>query len=92
MSDCIFCKNLPKIIENDLAYAVYDINPKSKGHVLIISKRHFEQIFDATPAESAAIKDLIIKVEQHYGKYLNYNRRKHQAIQIESKDYSKATC
>jgi diadenosine tetraphosphate (Ap4A) HIT family hydrolase len=47
MSDCIFCKNLPRVMENDLAYALYDINPISKGHALIIPKRHFETIFEA---------------------------------------------
>ena len=60
MPDCIFCKDLPKITENDLAYAVYDINPVSRGHALVIPKRHFEQIFDATPEESQAIKALLL--------------------------------
>lgn len=64
MSDCIFCKDLPKLFENDLAYAVHDINPISKGHTLIIPKRHFEQIFDATPQEHAAIHQLLEKVRQ----------------------------
>lgn len=59
MPDCIFCKNIPRVLENDLAYAVYDINPVSRGHALVISKRHFEQIFEATPQESLAIKTLI---------------------------------
>ena len=70
MPECVFCKNLPKIIENDLAYAVYDINPISRGHALVIPRRHFEQIFDATPEESAAIKTLIIgmksRIEKEY--------------------------
>ena len=63
MSDCIFCKNLPKILENELAYAVYDINPVSRGHALVIPRRHFEQIFDATADESAAIKKLILELK-----------------------------
>jgi diadenosine tetraphosphate (Ap4A) HIT family hydrolase len=50
-------------MENDLAYAVYDINPVSRGHALIIPKRHFEQIFDATSEESAAVKDLILRMK-----------------------------
>ncbi len=63
MSDCIFCKNIPRIIENDLVYAAYDIHPLTKGHTLIIPKRHFEQIFDATPEESAAIKELLARMK-----------------------------
>jgi diadenosine tetraphosphate (Ap4A) HIT family hydrolase len=58
MSDCIFCKNLPRILENDLAYALYDIKPVSKGHMLIIPKRHFEQIFEAKDEEIKALFDL----------------------------------
>jgi diadenosine tetraphosphate (Ap4A) HIT family hydrolase len=63
MSDCIFCKNLPKVMENELAYAVYDINPISKGHTLLIPKRHFESIFDATHQEVAALFDLLGKMK-----------------------------
>lgn len=64
MADCIFCKNLPKVMENDLAYALYDIHPISKGHTLVIPKRHFEQIFEATPEESGAVKDLIARMKE----------------------------
>ena len=46
-------------MENDLAYAVYDINPVSRGPALVISKRHVEQFFDLTPEESAAIQQLL---------------------------------
>lgn len=63
MTECIFCTDIPRIMENDLAYAVYDINPISPGHTLIIPKRHFEQIFDAVPEESFAVKDLILKMK-----------------------------
>ncbi len=59
MSDCIFCKNLPKVLENDLAYAVYDIKPITKGHMLIIPKRHHTTIFESTPDEIKAIFDLV---------------------------------
>eukprot|EP01134_Creolimax_fragrantissima_P003161 CFRG3161T1 len=44
MSSCIFCKiiggEIPslKVFENELTYAFLDINPLSKGHVLIIPK------------------------------------------------------
>lgn len=63
MSDCIFCKNLPKVKENALAYVLYDINPISKGHALIIFKRHFEQIFESTSEEFNAVRELIVKMK-----------------------------
>ena len=61
MSDCIFCKNLPKVLENDLAYILYDIKPITKGHMLIISKRHLTTIFEATNDELVAVFDLVKK-------------------------------
>ncbi len=63
MSDCIFCKQLPRVIENDLAYALNDIKPLSQGHMLFIPKRHIVQIFEATPAEIEAVFDLINKAK-----------------------------
>ena len=63
MSDCIFCKNLPKVLENDLAYAVYDIKPMTKGHMLFISKRHVEQVFALNPDEIKAIFELMNKAK-----------------------------
>ena len=59
MSDCIFCKNLPKVLENDLAYSLYDIKPLSKGHMLFIPKRHHATIFESTPKEIDAVFALI---------------------------------
>lgn len=63
MADCIFCKNLPKILENDLAYAVYDIRPITEGHMLLIPKRHFEQMFEANADEIKAVFDLVNKAK-----------------------------
>ena len=64
MSDCIFCKNLPKVLENELAFAVYDIKPISKGHMLFIPKRHHKTIFESTPNEVEAVFDLINKAKE----------------------------
>jgi diadenosine tetraphosphate (Ap4A) HIT family hydrolase len=50
-------------MENDLAYALYDINPISKGHTLLIPKRHFETIFEATPQEIAAVFELLNRMK-----------------------------
>ncbi len=63
MEDCVFCRNIPRVMENDLAYAVYDINPVSRGHALVISKRHVAQYFDLTPEETAAIHQLLSRLK-----------------------------
>ena len=63
MSECIFCKNLPKVLENELAYALYDIKPLSKGHMLIIPKRHHETIFESLAEEKKSIFDLLAQAK-----------------------------
>ncbi len=63
MLDCVFCKNLPKVLENELAYALHDIKPISKGHMLFIPKRHHTTIFESTPAEIEAMFSLIIQAK-----------------------------
>ncbi len=51
-SDCIFCKiskgeiKNKRIYENDNFFSVPDINPKTKGHSLVISKNHYENLLD----------------------------------------------
>ena len=61
MPDCVFCKNLSKVLENDFAYAVYDINPISKGHMVFVPKRHHGTLFESTSEEIKAMFDLMNK-------------------------------
>jgi histidine triad (HIT) family protein len=52
MVKCIFCNiasgeiKSEKIYENLNFFSIKDVNPLVKGHSLVISKRHFETIFD----------------------------------------------
>ncbi|MCK9578015.1 HIT family protein [bacterium] len=52
MENCIFCKivagEIPcyKIFENEKILAFLDINPAVPGHVLVIPKKHFTDIFE----------------------------------------------
>ena len=57
--DCIFCKLDNYVLENDLAYAIFDINPVSLGHMLIILKDHKENIFETTESDRLAMLDLL---------------------------------
>lgn len=53
--DCIFCKivagSIPssRIYEDDKAIAFMDISPLNKGHLLVVPKEHFENIFEIGP-------------------------------------------
>jgi len=61
--NCVFC-NLEEektIFENDLAFAVMDKYPASKGHMLFIPKRHYKNFFEATEEEMTAIYRLLHK-------------------------------
>ncbi len=50
---CIFCKiikgEIPsyKVYEDEYCISILDINPRAKGHTLVIPKKHFERIDDA---------------------------------------------
>ena len=52
MSNCIFCKiiggDFPSsvIYEDEDFKAIMDISPASRGHVIILSKKHFENLFE----------------------------------------------
>ena len=59
MTDCIFCKivegTIPsaKIYEDEHVYAFMDIMPVTEGHVLLIPKKHVENIYDFSEEEAA---------------------------------------
>ena len=57
--ECIFCQMKGYILENELAYAIYDKYPVGKGHMLFIPKRHVKDFFDITKEEREAIFELI---------------------------------
>lgn len=65
---CIFCKILngeipgSKIYENEYCIAILDISQTTKGHTLVIPKRHVENIFDLNSEESKAIMDACVYV------------------------------
>lgn len=66
MSDCVFCALLGTeiLVEDDLARAFFDKYPVSKGHVLIVPKRHAESFFEATQEEKVSVIELLTKVKE----------------------------
>ena len=44
---CLFCERKEFVLENDAGYAIYDENPVSLGHMLIIPKKHVTHFFEA---------------------------------------------
>lgn len=68
--DCIFCKiiegNIPaeKVYEDDLFIAILDINPVNKGHLLVLPKKHSENIFDFDEPEISYVMKVIKKLSK----------------------------
>lgn len=60
-TECIFCAiaadQAPacRVFEDDLSYAILDINPFSQGHCLVIPKRHVPWWHELTEAETASL-------------------------------------
>lgn len=52
MNDCLFCKiikgEIPSftLYEDHLVKVFLDVNPNTNGHVLIIPKKHYQDLFD----------------------------------------------
>ena len=61
MTDCAFCKirdgQIPslKLHEDERTLVVMDINPLTSGHCLVLTKAHAPTLWDADPADLAAV-------------------------------------
>ncbi len=57
---CPFCAPRPEriVAKNTLCYAIYDVNPVAKGHMLVIPFRHVPDFFLLTQDERHALVDL----------------------------------
>ena len=58
-TSCELCARDQLVIENEFAYVRYDSNSLSRGHVLVVPKRHVASFFDMTPEEHDAISALL---------------------------------
>ena len=66
--DCIFCSivsgDIPaiKVYEDDETLSFMDINPGNPGHLLVIPKRHYRNIFDIPTATAGKIMEVGVKL------------------------------
>ena len=58
-ASCELCARSAVLLENPLAYARYDNNSLSRGHMLVVPKRHVASFFDMTADEQASVLDLL---------------------------------
>ena len=58
-SGCELCTPDMVLIEDELAYVRYDNNSLSRGHVLVVPRRHVASFFDMTGAEKTCVLGLL---------------------------------
>lgn len=70
MNNCIFCKIIAKeaktelILEKEHCIAIKDINPKAAVHLLIISKKHIENIKFADFSDATMLTELLLTAKE----------------------------
>lgn len=59
--DCVFCGMEETTFRhhNQHGFALRDLHPVTRGHTLIISKRHVSSFFELTPAERLSLLELL---------------------------------
>jgi diadenosine tetraphosphate (Ap4A) HIT family hydrolase len=62
LSGCELCAPAEVVLENDLAYARSEGNPLSRGHVIVVPRRHVADFFDMDAAEQEAVLQLLNRV------------------------------
>lgn len=62
MADCIFCKIANGEIPTEMVYedehvaAFKDLNPQAPVHILVVPKKHYENVFDVGESDSIISK------------------------------------
>ncbi len=70
MQDCIFCKIAKKeipsdiVFEDDKALAFRDLNPQAPVHILVIPKKHFDNLLAFESSDSALLGHLCLCATQ----------------------------
>ena len=67
-NNCPFCNKSDSILENEYWICIYDNYPVSKGHTLIIPKRHFNDYFLSTELERSSFDKILFEVKEHLDK------------------------
>jgi histidine triad (HIT) family protein len=96
MTNCLFCKivaqEIPsdKVLENSEFLAFRDIDPKAPVHVLVIPKKHFEDVVELSTNDDALTSGLmkfatevagIEKLEKGFRIVLNTGQDGGQSVQ-----------
>jgi len=64
---CVFCdiEESQKILENEHFFVIRDIRPVSRGHCLIISKRHVPSYFELDAQELPSLHSITVQTKAY---------------------------
>ena len=62
--NCELCTPSDILVENSLGYVRYDNNSLSRGHVLVIPRRHVGSFFDMTKEEQDSVLSLLNQAQR----------------------------
>ncbi len=74
---CVFCKiisgQIPsyKVYEDDHVFAFLDIAPVTKGHTLVIPKKHYSNIFELDEKEAGILYERVVMLSKKIKTGLN---------------------
>jgi diadenosine tetraphosphate (Ap4A) HIT family hydrolase len=64
MKGCELCAPSGVLFESDFAYVSYEANSLSKGHVIVVPKRHVADFFDMSGAEQGSVLALLNRAQK----------------------------
>ena len=70
VKDCVFCKivkgELPsyKVYEDDFSLAFLDLNNDGNGHILVVPKKHYENVLDCDGQILSKVMESVQKISK----------------------------
>ena len=72
MKNCELCESIKEkhrlIEKNDFCFAIINLEPLKKGHIMVLPKRHIEKLSELSEQESKAIFDMIDNLKNRLNK------------------------
>jgi len=62
---CELCFPTAALISNQCAYAQSEKDSLSRGHIIIVPRRHVADFFEMTPPEQMAVVELLNRAREH---------------------------
>jgi diadenosine tetraphosphate (Ap4A) HIT family hydrolase len=63
--NCELCEPAEVLFEHELAYVRRDSRPLSRGHVLIVPRRHIASFFEMNAEEQMVVLEMLNRAQRH---------------------------